>query len=156
MDLHHTKTTIPIRALLKADTSIIGRFIQHIEFLKGLEQKLLSFLAPPLNTHCTIANYASDTLVLHTDAPAWASRIRYNTPRILLFLQNECGLAALKTIRIKVMPSPFPYVRSPDKSWKLDERTASLIRQAAATITDESLRQSLQKISGHLQNSNGS
>jgi hypothetical protein len=151
MDLHHTKTTVPIRALLKADTSIIGRYIQHIEFLKGLEQKLHSFLVPPLNGHCIIANYANDTVVLHTDAPVWASRIRYNTPRILLFLQNECGLAALKTIRIKVMPSPFPYTRLPDKRWKLDEHTANLIRQAAAAITDDSLKQSLHKISGHLQ-----
>lgn len=141
-----------MRALLKADTSIIGKLIQHIEFLKDLEQKFLSFLAPPLNKHCTVANYANDTLVLHTDTPAWASKIRYNTPRLLLFLQNECGLAALKTIRIKVVPLPSQYARLTNKSWKLDEHTAGLIWQAAATITDESLRQSLQKISCHRRN----
>lgn len=156
MDLHHKKTIIPIRSFLKADTSIIGRLMQHIEFLNDLDQKLLSFLVPPLNKHCIIANYANDTLVLHTDAPVWASRIRYNTPQILLFLQNECGLAALKTIRIKVIPAPFPNTRLPDKSWKLEEHTANLIRQTAATITDEPLRQSLQKISDHFQNGNGS
>lgn len=151
MHSHHPNAPAPIRKLLKADAGIIGRFIQHIEFLKGLEQRLLSFLAPPLNKHCTIANYANDTLMLHTDAPAWASRIRYNTPAILDFLQNECGLAALRTIRIKVMPAPLQHVRLPDKSWKLDESTASLIRRSAATITDESLRHSLEKISGHVQ-----
>jgi len=151
MNSHLPKAPAPIRTFLKADAGIIGRYIQHIEFLQGLEQKLLPFLAPPLNKHCTIANYANDTLVLHTDAPAWASRIRYNTPGILHFLQNECGLAALRTIRIKVMPASIQHARLPDKSWKLDETTASLIRRSAATITDESLRHSLEKISGHFQ-----
>jgi hypothetical protein len=156
MDLYHTKKAVPMRAFLKADTSIIGRLIQHIEFLKGLEQRLLPFLDPPLNKHCTIANYVNDTLILHTDAPVWASRIRYNTPQILLFMQNECDLATLKTIRIKAIPARFSNTRSPDNSWKLEEHTANLIRQAAAATTDEPLRQSLQKISSHFESGDGS
>ena len=144
-----------MRALLKADTSTIGRLIQHIEFLKSLEHKLLSFLDPPLTKHCTIANYANDTLILHTDTPVWASRIRYITPQILPFMQNECGLAALKTIRIKAIPARFPNTNSPDNSWKLEEHTANFIKQAAAATTDEPLRQSLQKISTHFESGNG-
>ena len=151
MNSHHPKAPALIRTFLKSDAGIIHRFIQHIEFIKGLEQKLLSFLAPPLNEHCTIANYTNGTLLLHTDAPAWASRIRYNSPGILRFLQNECSLAALRTIRIKVMPIPIQHAQLPDKSWKLDVHTASLIRQAAATISDESLRHSLEKICERLQ-----
>jgi len=115
MDFDHSKPAVPVRAFLKADTSIIGRLIQHIEFLKDLEHKLLAFLEPPLNKHCTIANYVNETLILHTDAPVWASRIRYKTPQILLFIIKECGLSELKTIRIKVIPSPLPNTRSPDK-----------------------------------------
>ena len=149
MDLHHKKPN-RIGNLLHTDTGILRKLIQHLNFLKGIEQKLASFLGHPLCEHYIIANYANDTLVVYADTPSWASRIRYNTPQIMFFLQNECGLDSLKTIRIKV--TPFSSVQStplPDKRWKLDKHTASLISRSASSITDETLKCLLLKISKH-------
>lgn len=148
MNLHHKKMP-HVWTMLHADTGILGTLMQHIDFLKGLEQKLTLFLDHPLNKHCRIANFTNDTLLLHADAPAWASRIRYHTPQILRFLQNECGLDSLKTIRIKVIPSSAQTPRLPDKRWKLDKNTASLICQSASSVTDEPLKRMFLKISKH-------
>ena len=146
------KTPPLVWTLLRADTSTLGRLMQHIDFLKGLEQKLGSFLGSTLNKHCNIANYANNTLILHADTPSWASKIRFNTPQILHFLQKECNLVSLKTIRIKVMPAPAQSARLSDKRWKLDEYTARLISQSASSVTDEALKCSLLRISKHNQN----
>ena len=148
MDLHYKKTP-RIWTLLNADSGILRKLIQHIDLLKEIEQKLASFLGHPLSEHYIIANYANDTLVLYADTPSWASRIRYNTPQIMLFLQNEYGLGSLKTIRIKVTPSSAQSVHLPDKRWKLDKHTANLISQSASSITDETLKCLLLKISKH-------
>jgi len=143
----HYKIPPLLRNLLRTETGVLGNLMQHVDFLQGLEQKLAAFLGPAVNIHCRIANYANDTLVLHADTPSWASRIRYNTPQILLYLQNECNLAALKTIRIKVMPASAQIVKTPDKQLKLGPHTANLIRDSALSVTDETLKSLLLKIS---------
>jgi len=149
----HNKTPTLIRALLKTDTSssVLGNLMQHIDFLRGLEQKLSGFLGPGVSKHCSIANYANNTLVLLTDTPSWASRIRYNTPQILLFLQNECDLGSLKTVRIKVKPVSVHPDLPPDKKLKLDRHTASLVRHSASAITDDGLKSLFLKISQYTQ-----
>ena len=152
MDPDFQKTPSLVWTLLRADTSILGKLMQHIVFLKGLEQKLDAFLGSTLNKHCRIANYANNTLVLHADTPSWASKIRLNTPQILHYLQKECNLVSLKTIRIRVIPAPVQAAMLPDKRWKLDKHTANLISQFALSVTDEALKRSLLKISKHYQN----
>ncbi|MGH8120618.1 MAG: DciA family protein, partial [Gammaproteobacteria bacterium] len=140
-----------VRTLLRTDSSVLGNLMQHVDFLKGLDQKLVVFLGPTLNQHCTVANYANNTLVLYTDTPSWASRIRYNTPQILQFLQTECNLVSLKTIRIKVKPVSVQAAQIPDKRLKLDVHTANLIRQSASSVSDDALKCLLLKISKYTQ-----
>lgn len=104
MARNSTKLPLPIGSFLNSETGVLGNLIQQIELLKILNQNLTSFLDSPLNAHCTVANYANDIMVLHTDSPVWASRLRYILPQLLNFMQDQCGLVSIKTIRIKVMP----------------------------------------------------
>lgn len=141
------KNPAPFTALLKDKHSILGKLCQHAEYLSHLEKKLCLFLDSPLNTHCNVANYINDTLVLHSDSAAWAAKLRYNIPVILNFMQNECDLITLKTIRIKIKLSDNSTQPGPDRKKPVISRTAALlINQAAATITDDELRSSLLKL----------
>lgn len=148
MGLHKTNTP-RLWTLVNSDSGILHNLIQQVTLLKYIDQKLGSFLGKPLCDHCTIANFANETLLLHADTPAWASRLRYNTPQIMLFMQNECGLESLRTIRVKVTPATFPSIQLPGKRWKLDQHTADMIYRTASTMTDETLKHTLLRISKH-------
>lgn len=126
----------------------LGELCRHAEFLVELEKKLLSRLPENLQAHCRIANYANDTLVLHTDSAAWASKLRYATSIILDIMRQQCGFETLKTVRIRVKPESGPGPETAPVTTDASA-TAGLIRQVANTITDQDLRNSLLKIARH-------
>ena len=136
-----------LTSLLKDKHSTLGKLCQHTEFLSHLEKKLCLFLDSPLNSHCSVANYMNETLVLHSDSAAWAAKLRYNIPAILNYMQNECDLIALKTIRIKIkLPDNTTQYGSTRKKPAISRASALFINQAAATMSDNDLRLSLLKL----------
>ena len=140
-------------ALLGADTtSPLCHLMRQVHFLANLAGKLQSFLEAPLNRHCVVANYAGETLVLHTDSSAWASKLRYLAPSIKEFMQDECALAGLQTIRIRVSPLPGYTQRSNYKKLLLAPHVSAVIRQSALSVTDEKLKKALLAISTHTDN----
>lgn len=129
--------------------SHLSSLCQHVDFLAGLEKKLRGQLPEALQSHCKIANYSNETLVLHTDSAVWAARLRYCTPGILRFMQADCGLTALKTVRIKVKPPEQHPPQATRESITLSVPISDFIRQVANSITDEDLRKSLHNIAKH-------
>lgn len=145
-----TNKPVAFSSLFKSKNSELGTLCQHAAFLSDIEKNLLSFLGFPLNTHCKLANYANDTVILHSDSPAWAAKLRYNTPLILDLLRTRCRLNTLKTIRIKVNPPVSPASTLPVKRLTLSPASAEFISQVANSMTDDNLRLSLLKIAKHI------
>lgn len=135
--------------LLKKNDSDLGKLCQHAAFLADIEKKLLAFLDPSLGSHCKVANYTNDTIILYSDSPAWATRLRYNTPAILDHLRTSCHLDSLKTVRIKVNPPDNSKHLPATKQLFLSVASAEFISQVANSMTDNDLRQSLLKIAKH-------
>ena len=136
--------------LLKNKNSVLGRLCLHAKYLTQLEKKLCLFLESPLNTHCSVANLTNDTLVLHSDSSAWAAKLRYNIPAILNYMQTECKLSSLKTIRIKIkLPENSRQSGSVRKKAVMSKTSARYINQAAAVMSDDDLRLSLLKLAKH-------
>jgi hypothetical protein len=140
-----------LSALLKDNSRTPGKLCTHIDFLINLQARLCRFLAPPMNAHCTVANCAHDTLVLHADSPAWATKLRYHTTAILAYMQNAGDLPSLKTIRIKVVPVSKQAPDTPVRPLSLSSASARLINQVAAGMPDGELRLSLLKLARHNQ-----
>jgi len=137
-------------SLLNDKNSTLGRLYLHAGYLAHLEKKLCLFLDSPLNTHCSVANFSNDTLVLHSDSAAWAAKLRYNIPAILNYMQNECNLTTLKTIRIKIkLPEHSTQSESVEQKPVMSKASANFLNQAAAAMSDDDLRLSLLKLVKH-------
>ena len=142
----HRNKPLPFHSLLERNNSELNNLCQHSVFLVNLENKLLTFLKSPLNNHCKVANYSNETIILLSDSPAWAAKLRYCTPAILSYLQTECQLSSLKTIRIKVNPPASSKHSTQVRRLILSPTSAEFISQVANNMTDEKLRYSLLKI----------
>jgi len=143
-----SRYSVPAYSYLSDSCSNLGQLIQHGARLRELECQLTAHLGPPLNRHCRIANYANNTLTLHTDSPGWAAKLRFITPDILNFMRNNCHLSEIKTVRIRIMiPDTKPVKTS--KHLALSQTTAGHIKEVASSMSDEGLRQSLFRLSEH-------
>lgn len=89
--------------------------LAHLNNIKILDQQLHKYLAFPLNSHCSIANYSEDTLIIRADTPAWATKLRYHIPSIQQFAKHKCNLTNLKTVQVKCLSNPWQDKLSPNK-----------------------------------------
>ncbi len=131
----------------------LNKLYTHARDICVLNEKLHNYLAPTLSSHCSIANYSAEILIVNADTSAWASKLRNRIPDILDYARHECGLTKLITVRIKVSPnynnitqSALPSSGSTRKA-SLSKKSAEFIKNVAASIQDPALRESILKIS---------
>ncbi len=136
-------------ALLTNYQSRLGNLYEQTQRIQDFKDKLSEHLGSPLNEHCTLANYKNDLIVMHADSPAWATKLRFSTPDIISYMQRECHLNTLKTIRVKVVPTIKKINRTPARRLILSSKSTKLIRNIANSMTDHNLRNSLLKLTKH-------
>jgi hypothetical protein len=114
----------------------------------GLNNELLGLVRKQLSgsssLHCVNARLQRDTLIVHVDSPAWATRLRFQLGGLLPNLRKTPSLAGLQQIQIRIQPGAEkkPHGSEPSSSARLSEESAVLIRSLAAAIPDETLRAS--------------
>lgn len=127
-------------------SSGIAHLVHRAAALKSLQERLLNQLAAPLSDHVTVANYDDQVLIIQTDSPAWAARLRFHIPELLKLAQEKCGLPSIQTIRIKVDATRRE--REPlSRAVTLPAEASNILRECAQSIDDPALRDSLLRLS---------
>lgn len=134
---------------LLASSPDLKRLKQEAQDNESLLHLVKSRLPDPLCDHCIAASLNGGTLQLMVDSPAWNTRLRYMQASLLQTLA-QAGLAiqGLKVITRYLHPPTEP-ARVPRIAQGLCTENAELIRQTAAGIEDEGLRQALERIARH-------
>lgn len=122
----------------------------HAQLLtkNGLNNELLGLvrkqLSRPSSLHCVNAQLQNDTLIVHVDSPAWASKLRFQLSSLLANLRKVPSLDGLQQIQIRVLPSTEKKLLSSNapSSVLLSEESAELIKELASAISDDALRAS--------------
>ena len=141
-------TPASITEILHQSAEPGSEILKKISQIHELQSKLRNHLGLPLSEHLNVANISSDSLTLHTDNAAWASRLRFKIQSILEFSRNECRLDNLKSVRVKVILTNPPTYRS-RAAPSMSSQTANLIEDTSKLISDTDLRSSLIKLSRH-------
>ncbi len=100
-------------------------------------------------------NYENGVLSVQLRSPGWAQKLRFEQASIENSLRKHSTFRNLKSIRIRIQPSPPP---SPGKNQAktkfqhkpITRNTANLLTQVADTIRDEKLAASLRRIAGRV------
>ncbi|MDH3466511.1 MAG: DUF721 domain-containing protein [Gammaproteobacteria bacterium] len=93
--------------------------------------------------------YASgDALVVHANSPLWANKIRHQQTFLLCGVQAN-GYAGIVNIRVRVAPASSATQSRAAAAPRLSPATAELLRKVATTVSDQRLRQSLNKLAEH-------
>jgi hypothetical protein len=103
-------------------------------------------LPPPLDTHCLHAAVNDGVLVLTTDSPTWASRLRFSTPDLLKALAGK--VCSVSCCRILVQPSCGSGAAAPrqQRGARLSPAVADHLLEAAAATEDPELAEALRRV----------
>lgn len=131
-----------IRHLLQ-DKPELKRLEREIRVQKTLLSHLRQCLPADIAAHCLHAQLHDETLVIHTDSPVWATRLRYLAPQLIDALAVEYpGLRAAK-VRLAMEAHRPKSVGSPPHH---SNRAAEIIHSSAGHTKSESLQKALRRL----------
>ncbi|CAK0768749.1 conserved hypothetical protein [Gammaproteobacteria bacterium] len=137
----------PLKKLVTASPDGIGQLMDRIQELQKLSLKVSDILTPQLIPHCQVANVRGTVLVLQVDSSAWATRLHYQVPAILDYLQTH-GWSTLSEIQVRV-GSPEPIPAPPAPPTEMSKKTIELLLTLARTDPDVKLRAAWGKLASH-------
>lgn len=137
----------PIYKLLNGEKGDVADLITRARQLARLNRQIQAILDQPLTDHCQVARCEDNVLVLSSDSPVWAARLRYYIPTLLLQLkQNIPALQGLKDIKIVVHPTAPPPAEAPQSERKISSKAAESISAMAQTVDNPGLRAALERL----------
>tara|TARA_X000000368_G_C22900872_1_gene654056 strand:+ start:201 stop:530 length:330 start_codon:yes stop_codon:yes gene_type:complete len=90
-----------ISVLLDEKSSISSLYKKAKSFHK-IDQKLKEHLNITPTSQFQLSAINDDVATIVVDSSSWATRLRYNIPKILTILNKKLGYPSIKTIRIKI------------------------------------------------------
>ena len=118
------------------------KILKKARLLDKLTKLIRACLPIDCQQHINVSSIRDNQLILLSDSPVWASKIRLYSQNIIQMLEENAHIRINK-VRIKqyqprrVIEKPVP------KSRHLDNDTANMIKQTADSISDTDLQQAL-------------
>ena len=138
-------TSQPVRHWLTGNSNLAA-IIHHAEILRRVNQLFLQSLNDvEFAKHCQVMNWQQGRLTIMTDSAAWATRLRFLTPRLMQTLQVE--LKELKEINYRVRPNETAVkVKNYWKKSVLSSQNVELLQGIVANVADTKLQNALRKL----------
>lgn len=140
----------PLAGLLKdQENATLDGLIQRCRRLQQLEQRLAACLDIQSVMHCRVVNVHQGVLLLGVDSAAWATRLRYQLPDLLVCARRQHGLAGLQSIQLSILPAPDSAPQTVKHGPpELSRESALALRGCADSIEHDGLRQALERLAG--------
>lgn len=132
-------------AALLRDAKPLKALFSEAQRLARLQALLESQLQPAARPYCQIASWRDGCLLLVITDGHWATRLRYQQPRLMRQLRGLEEFANLSRILFKVQP-PTNRQRDSGHALQLSPAASCHLRETADTIADPVLRAALLRL----------
>ena len=134
---------------LSADSALTP-LRERLNRLAILQEILHKQLEPPLNQHVIVANCDGKQLLIHTDSPTWAAKLRFRIPDILKIVKKNTKISNIDTIRIKVaLPETAATGRKPRLPIPISAENAQHLLNLARATEDRALAAAIARLAAH-------
>jgi hypothetical protein len=123
-------------------SNLVGAIRRDADLLTAVRRALPT----PLDRHCLHAAVDDGMLVLTTDSPTWASRLRFAAPDLLKTLAGT--VCSVGGTRIRVQPSSAPGAagQGAQRGARLSPTAAGHLLEAARATEDPELAEALRRL----------
>ena len=135
-----------VRHLLQ-DKPTLKSLELEINAQNALLQQVRQFLPGDLMERCRAAQIRDQRLVLHTESPVWATRLRYLAPQLLSLLRHEHP--GLTGVTVKVLLERQSCTTRQNAARRSDV-AAAIIHESARDTKHPALRAALERLSKSL------
>lgn len=139
----------PVSAFLSDRDSSLARIVARSRQIQQLNGCFRAALSGALADHVRIGSVVGDTVTLFLESPAWYARTRFMTDELLRQVQSVPGLAHVRQVNFRVIPSPDFTVPRPGRRLgrRLSAGVAHELLRTAESEPDPALRAVLLRLS---------
>jgi hypothetical protein len=139
----------PINKLLTAGKALASMDARLVE-QKILLEQVRSILPLSMAEHCVWANPNSKgDLILMVDSPAWASRLRYLSPKLSLQLRQNGHPVRRIQVKVTILNMSPMQQKKIRRANPLSISNAQILSSVAESLDDEKLSSALLRLSRH-------
>ncbi len=132
----------------------LGEALARARWLHSVNTRLARQLDEPLRLHVRLANVSGDRALFHASSPAWATRLRYQSGRILETLQRMPDLEHLQSVHVRVQaPQPRISTTAPNTRKRMTESASAHIASVADSTDHPELGRVLRRLAGRCSDS---
>jgi len=135
---------IPVKKILHGSKTPAERVLQHGQYLHRIEKLLGSVFDDGLMLQCRVGNVRDGILIIYCNSTAWATRLRYQTSRILNALKEQYSIEDIRKIEVRI--SPVEEHTPPHQRVALSNEAADCITACANSVTDKGLQAALLRL----------
>ena len=135
-----------VRHLLK-DKPTLKRLDAEIRAQSALLAIVRRHLPGDLARHCVAARCDGERLVLHTDSPVWASRLRFLSAELRSLLKTD--IATLREVKVRLSPARTVAPR-PRRPARRSARGAEIVGESAEHTPSAALGEALARLARRL------
>jgi hypothetical protein len=126
----------------------LARLLEKATRLAEINRIFRAYLPPHLRPHASIATLGAEAWTVHTDSPAWATRLRYCLQTLQRQLSDELGFAVPK-LRLRIVPTSVEPQLPPPRRLELSRQAGNLLSEAANSLQDQELSKALKRLARH-------
>ena len=154
--MHYT-SSFPPRHFSRSLKSVLRQqeraqdILQQAKKLRAITATLSQHLPEYAHAHCQAGYLDEKCLVILADSPAWATRLRYLMPQVKKQLIQSGLLNEQQVIRVKVIhEATGKRMSTLPPPLLLSRNNAALLKDTAASMADDELKNALLKLSRHV------
>jgi hypothetical protein len=140
------RTEPMVRIIDRVPVLASPRARQRLAQVNLLDRAVRKRLPRALAPHCRVADYHSGVLVLITESPVWAARLRFHVGDLRRALRDQPKMA-ISAVRVRVSPARAPTVQS-GAGPTLSAAGSAHIAAAASSLEPGPLREALERLAG--------
>jgi hypothetical protein len=129
--------------------SALARLINRASQQDAWTDQLRALLPQDLASECRVANVRDQVLTVHINNAAWATRLRFLTPGLLLNLNRLADFTTVNEIRLKVVPVVTDAISNAQGATDLRPPDRVPLLELANGIDDADLRGAILRLAAH-------
>lgn len=126
------------------EKSVLRDLHTTIDFQIRLTELISSLLPAPLNAHIVSAQIQQTELLIHTDAPTWAARLRFLATPLLQQVRSD--YPNINSMKVRII-YPDRKSKTVKKAATYSRFAADIIHKNAENTKDEALKRALEQLS---------
>jgi len=137
------KRPIPLKNIVNSNSSKLRQLTKNIQHIKQLNRRLTGILPASATQHCQIGSINDQTLILHCQSAAWATRIRFEQSKIIKAFRD----LGIKSVSVHIQqPGNLVARRSLPPKREISPKSATLLQQLAENAGNDKLKAALRRL----------